>query len=55
MQNGTTAVIFAAEYGYLDIVRYLIEDCGADANHANDVSNDVIIYDMGWSGICIVY
>ena len=48
MQYGATAVIFAAENGHLDIVRYLIEEYGADANHANKVSNDVIIYDMGW-------
>ena len=48
MQNGDTAVIRAAGGGDLDIVRYLIEDCGADAKHATNVSNDVIIYDMGW-------
>lgn len=36
LQNGQTALMFAAQYGYLKIAQFL-KDCGADIHAADQV------------------
>jgi ankyrin repeat protein len=38
LQDSRTSVHFASANGHLDVVRYLIEKCGADVNMKDDVS-----------------
>jgi ankyrin repeat protein len=38
MQDGNTPLHLASCNEHLDVVRYLIEKCGADVNVTNDVS-----------------
>jgi hypothetical protein len=38
LQVGDTPVHCASLYGHLDVVRYLIEECGADVNAKGNVS-----------------
>lgn len=38
MQNGETALMWASCYGYIDIVKFLIEETKAQVNAKNNVS-----------------
>ena len=45
VQLGCTTLIFAAAKGHLDVIKYLVKDCGADVNVENAVrSNYICLY-----------
>ena len=41
LQNGYTALHRAACFGHFEIVRYLVEECGADVWIRDNVNRDI--------------